>query len=183
VASVGPAAPEAVGRRFTDLPRRLALTFKVFFRRLQLDEELASGLDPAGHPARAFRAAQLLRPKDRRRLATSLERLVDDVDWERQFRFSPAVPFQHDQVAEARSTLLSLAHTLRSSERIRARGAAMVLMLLEDPVSPLYGGTARGALHLQAQTALDYLVGQRQPNQESSAGTASLTAGGRNGCA
>jgi hypothetical protein len=181
VASVGPAAPEAVSRRFTGLARRLALTLEVFFRRLQLDEELASGLDPAGHPARAFRAAQLICPRYRRRLATSLERLVDDVDGERQFRFSPAVPFQHDQVAEARSILLSIARTLRSAERVRARGTALVLMLLEDPASPLYSGTARGALQLQAQTSLDYLAGQRQPNQERWPGTTSLTAGGPNG--
>jgi hypothetical protein len=104
----------------------------------------------------------LLRPRYRRRLAGSVERLVDELDADRRWRLSPAVPFLHDQVAEARPSLLSLAHALRAAERVRPRGAAMVLMLLEDPASPLYTGTARGALQLEAQTALDCLLGQRQ---------------------
>jgi hypothetical protein len=180
VASIGPAATRPRRRRFADFGRLQALRLTVFVRRVELDEELASGLDPASHPAHTLRAAQLLRPRSRRRLASTLERLVDESDAQRVTRLSPAVPFLPHQVGEARATLLSLVQALRGDVRIRPRGAAMVLGLLEDPTSALYSGVARGALQLQAQTALECLLGERQLSSGSPLSPATAR-GGSNG--
>jgi hypothetical protein len=92
-------------------------------------------------------------------LAVSLERLIKELDADRGWWFSAAIPFMRDQAAEARGTLLLLARALRTAERVHPRGVAMVDKLLRDPSSsPLYVRTARGALQLRAQTALACLV-------------------------
>lgn len=158
MASVDSAASRPLGRRLADLARRQALKLRVFAWRTQLDEELARGVDPGSRPALALRAAQLLRPRYRRLMAASLERLIEELDADRDWRFSPAIPFVRDRVGEARGTLLSLAEALRAAEHVQPRGVATVSNLLNDPASPLYVGTARGALQLQAQAALDYLL-------------------------
>lgn len=174
MASIGPAATRPRRPRFADFGRLQALRLTVFVRRVELDGELASGLDPASHPARALRAAQLLRPRSGRRLASALKRLVEELDSQAPPRLSPAVPFLVDQVGKARAILLSLVHALRADLPIRPRGAALVRALLEDPASALYSGTARGALRLQAQTALDCLLGERQPSAGSRRSSAAI---------
>jgi hypothetical protein len=150
-----------------DLARRPALKLRVFIRRTRLDEELAEGIDPGSRPALALRAIQLVRPRYRRRLAGSVERIVADFDADRGFWLSAAVPFLRDQVAEARGTLLALANALRTAERVHPRGVALVSRLLLDPASsPLYVRSARGALQLKAQAALDCLLSERQAREE-----------------
>jgi hypothetical protein len=125
-----------------------------------LDAELAAGADPNSTETLRLRATQLLRPRYRRRLARAVQHLVHELDGQRGPRLSSAIPFLRDQVAEARSTLLSLARVLSASERVHPRGVAMVWRLLSDPASPLYLRTAAGALERHAQLALDCLVGQ-----------------------
>lgn len=180
MASVDPGAARRPSRRPADLARRQALKLRVLVRRTQLDQEIAAGVDPGSRPALALRAAQLLRPRNRRRLAASLERLIEELDADRDW-FSAAIPFLRDQVAEARGTLLSLARALRVAERIQPRGLAMVDRLLRDPDSPLYVRSARGALQLQARTALDCLLGQRQAWPEAWSASSLSTDGGGSG--
>jgi hypothetical protein len=154
------AARQLQGRPLADLGRRPALRLRVLATRGHLDGQLAAGADPDGTETLKLRAAQLLRPRYRRRLATAVEHLVDELEVHRGHRLSSAVPFLRDQVAEARSTLVSLASVLRASERVHPRGVAMVWRLLSDPASPLYLRTAPGGLERHAQVALDCLVGQ-----------------------
>jgi hypothetical protein len=167
VASVGSVPARPCGRRVLDLARRQVLRLHVLVLHSRLDRALAGGADPASQAALGLRAAQLLRPRYRRRLAASVERLVDDLDANRGWWLSAAIPYLHDQGAEARGTLLSLAFALRASERVQPRGVAMVDKLVRDPTSsPLFVRTARGALQLQAQTALECLLGQRLADPE-----------------
>jgi hypothetical protein len=160
VASGGSVAARPLGRRLLDLARRRqVLRLQVLVSRTRLAWELADGADPASRPVLAQRAAQLLRPRYRRRLAVSLERLIKELDADRGWWFSAAIPFMRDQAAEARDTLLLLARALRTAEQVHPRGVAMVDKLLHDPASsPLYVRTARGALQLRAQTALACLL-------------------------
>jgi hypothetical protein len=181
VASIDSVARKPLGRRLADLGRRQGLKLRVLAMRTRLDEELAAGVDPNSGPALALRAAQLLRPRYRRRLAAAVEHLVDEVDAHWGPRLSSAVPFRHDQVAEARGTLLSLAQVLRASEGVQPRGVAMVWQLLSDPASPLYLRTARGALEGQVQAALDSLVGQPWTSPGGSVARSPSALGGSNG--
>ena len=118
------------------------------------------GEDPASDPALALRADQLRSDRHRRRLAGWIERLVREVDLSgaRPSAISAAVPVVGDQVRPARESLLSVAQTLRLAEQVSPRGVAMVERLLTNADSVIYTVSARGALELQIQMALDYLV-------------------------
>jgi hypothetical protein len=92
-----------------------------------------------------------------------VEHLVDDLDSDPGAYVSSAVPFQLDQVAEARGTLRALAGALRDVDSVDPRGVAMTLRLITDPTSPLYVRTARGALQLRAHAALSRLLAESHP--------------------
>jgi hypothetical protein len=160
VAHIESVAALPLGRQLADLGRRSALELRVWVSRLQLDEELIAGAPSTSRPALALRATQLLDLKNRRRLAASLERLIDDFD-SHSPQLSAAVPFQRDQVAEARAVLPWLAYELRTAENIQPRGVAMVDKLMRDTTGPLYVRGPRGALRCRAQEAYDCLVGDQ----------------------
>jgi hypothetical protein len=142
-----------------ELARRLLLRLHVALFRWRLDEEIAAGADPRARPDLALRAAQLVRPRYRRRLAGCVEKLVAEYDANRGWWLSAAVPFLRDQVGEARETLLAIASALRANGPVGPRGVAMLSKLLMDSGSPLYVRSANGALHLKAQAALRHLKG------------------------
>jgi hypothetical protein len=148
--------------RFLD---RQALRIRVRWSHWSLDASLVLGIDPASDPALAVRAAQLRSPRHRRRLAAWVERLAREPDAP-VGGISAAVPIAHAQVAEARDSLLYLADLLRHADEVRARGIAMVERLLSDASSVIYMDSARGALELQLQAALDCLAGDRQATPE-----------------
>ncbi|HKH42511.1 MAG TPA: hypothetical protein VKA41_11745 [Solirubrobacterales bacterium] len=106
---------------------------------------------------------QLVRSRYRRRLAASVEHLVDDLESDPGSYMSSAVSFRVDEVAEARTTLMSLAGALRDVDPIDPRGVAMTLRLITDPTSPLYVRTAPGGLQREAQAALEHLLASSQP--------------------
>jgi hypothetical protein len=166
-------APAGLG----ELGRRLALRVHVFFGRSRLDEQLAAGADPGAQPELTLRAAQLVRPRQRRRLAARAEWLVAEYDAERGWWLSAAIPCLRVQVREARGTLLSLAEALRAADRIQPRGVALLSKLLSDPASPLYVHTPSGALLLRAQTALEYL-GEELAERGARSATSLSTGGG-----
>jgi hypothetical protein len=146
--------------------RHLALRARVRAFHWRLDAELAAGFDPAGRPTLCVRAGQLLSLRHRRRLAAWLERLVEEADSARVSAFSAAVPIAHQGIREARASLLFLAHLLRHAEHVRPRGVAMVELLLRDGNSVVYVPSARGAVELRMQTALNCLVGERRADPE-----------------
>jgi len=87
----------------------------------RLDAQLAAGLDPQSDPALALRAKRLIRARNRRRLARSVEHLIEEVDADRNWWLSAAVPFLRDQVVEARGTLMALARARASENDGRRR--------------------------------------------------------------
>jgi hypothetical protein len=145
--------PTAVRRR---LRPRLPLGLVTWWARAHLDRELAAGANPAAEPRRAYRAQQLTEMRTRRRVASGIERVVNQA--QRSWRgASSGVPLQRRAVIGARPALLTLARALVTAGTVRARGVALGLLLLTDGSSPLYFAADAQALTdagLAAVTAL-----------------------------
>jgi hypothetical protein len=164
VSSVHPAPRVSFVRNVVEAARLWWCRVAVFLFRGRLDAELASGADPASDRVLTLRARQLLTARHRRRIGVSVQRLVDDLDSSDPGSYlSSAVPFQLEQVAEARATLLSLAGALRDVDPVNPLGVAMALRLITDPESPLYVPAATGALELRAHAALRSLLAETHP--------------------
>ena len=140
------------------LARGSALWIRVQWSYRSLDDRLVAGSDPASDPALAMRAARLRSARYRRRLAASIERLMQEPRADRWSGMSAAVPVVRDQVTAARDSLSLLARMLRDAEDVRPRGVATVVRLLTDANSVVYTDSARGALELQVQAALRFLA-------------------------
>jgi hypothetical protein len=140
------------------LARGPALWIRVQWSHRSLDDRLVAGSDQASDPALAMRAARLRSARYRRRLAASIERLMQEPRADRWSGMSAAVPVVRDQVTAARDSLSLLARMLRGAEDVRPRGVAMVERLLTDANSVVYTDSARGALELQVQAALRFLA-------------------------
>ena len=155
-------------QKLADFAGRQALRARVGWSHWSLDGRLVAGDDPASDPALALRAEQLCTGRHRCRLAAWVERLARESDGGGTRGVSATVPVVREQVTEARESLLTLADIFRSAEEIRPRGVAMVERLLTDSGSVVYTDSARGAVELQVQIALDYLVGNREAIAEAS---------------
>jgi hypothetical protein len=138
-----------------------SLRLQVRWSQWSLDERLASGVDPGSDPALLLRARQLRSQRHRSRLATWVERLVDESDAPQTAGLTSKVPIVREKVAEARESLLAVAELLRHGEQLRPRGIAMVERLLTDGESPLYRDAVRGAVALQVRAALNRMVGEQ----------------------
>lgn len=104
-------------------------------RRLGLNRALAEGADPTASPLLAARAAQLVRPANRRRLASSLERLALAAEGQAtRFRVMP----QRRTLQANRFALLDLAARLRKGGLLYARGIAILELVLIDGTGPTY---------------------------------------------
>jgi hypothetical protein len=116
--------------------RRLLLCACTRLRRPWLDGTIARGVERPGDRALALREAQLVRPRERRRLALRFERIL--AQRARPVGPSSAVPVDHRAVEIAKPVLIELILALRSSGRVEARGVALGWRLLTDPCSPIY---------------------------------------------
>jgi hypothetical protein len=167
VASASGSRPDRrPGWRMAVAAKHSALRLRVRLFHWGLDSSLAEGVDPASVPALAVRSAQLLSPRHRRRLAASVERLVREAERTPPPSFSVALGIARDQVVEARASLLFAGHLLRHVEPTGPRGVAILERLLTDGASVVYLPSARGALELQVQRALDCLVGADMASPE-----------------
>jgi hypothetical protein len=155
-------------QQLADFAEHQALRARVGWSHWSLDAMLVAGDDPARDPALALRAEQLRTGRNRRRLAAWVERLARESDGAGTRGVSATVPVVREEVTEARDSLLTLAYILRNAEDVRPRGVAMVERLLTDAGSVVYTDSARGAVELQVQIALDYLVGDRGATAEAS---------------
>jgi hypothetical protein len=129
---------------------------RVALRHAQLDRRLAAGEPSAGDRAMTVRAWQLTRPRMRRQLADSLERVVHDCDGAQPAE-GAAGGARHAEVRVARGEMLWLAARLRDGRPVSAHGVALVLRLLSDGASPLYADAPRHALWRAVHEATDAL--------------------------
>jgi hypothetical protein len=137
---------------------QLAVRLRARLHAPSLDRELASGIAPWRSPLHAARALQLTGDRNRRGLARSLERLVEQTQRPRsQYRGAVVYPCR-EQVIEALSPLLTVAGRLRSADPVDARGMARLNILLSDGSGPCYVRIRRNALTDALQEILQWLT-------------------------
>jgi hypothetical protein len=100
-------------------------------RSSELDRRLAAGVPPGFKRRADLRARRLLLPLPRRRMASSLRRLVHDAD---RPRASVCVPSRPSMC----STLEKLADRLDGTQPVDVRGVALTRLLLTDGAGLLY---------------------------------------------
>jgi hypothetical protein len=126
---------------------------------LDLDRRLAAGVPPEAAAALTLRAGILLRPRERKRMAGGLRKLIGFA------RRPPAVPagvvVARAEVAEAARRLEALAARLEGAEPVDVRGVALARLLITDGAGPLYVPGRPGALSAAVEEALDALAFQR----------------------
>jgi hypothetical protein len=133
-----------------DPPRRfrsqLAVRLRARLHAPSLDRELASGIAPWRSPPHAARALALTGGRNRRGLARSLERLIEQAHQPRGLYRGAVVEPCREQVLEALPVMLGVAGRLRSADPIDARGTARLRILLSDGSGPCYVRIRRNAL-------------------------------------
>jgi hypothetical protein len=113
--------------------------------RARLDRDLAAGRSPDSSRGHARRAARLVAPRCRRRLADGLERLIAAAEAPRPLLTAAVAP-SRVEVRAARPRLEALAARLRDDRPVAVRGVALVSLLLTDGGSPAYAPRRPGAL-------------------------------------
>jgi hypothetical protein len=136
--------------------RSIRLRIMQRLRRWELTRALADGADVLSDALLAVRARDLTGSKERRRIASGIDKLLDAAE-QRSFRFSAAAPFDGAAVLEARDELRTLAAHLRSDEPVDARGVALADVLLTDTDSAVYPPTDTDRLRAATRTAINAL--------------------------
>jgi hypothetical protein len=121
---------------------RLILRLQVVLQAPDLDAELAAGIRPSTSAAHQVRADHLMRLRVRRRIATALNRAVDDAS--RPVRHGTSqVPLCRDAVQHCSGKIRELATLVATMDNPRPRGVAIAFQLAFD---------GRGALFFQPDT-------------------------------
>lgn len=141
------------------------LRARVLARRGALDEALAGGASPSGTAALALRARQLVSTDSRRRVAASIEQLVDMAELAPCPLVTP-IPIARREILQLRPSLLGLAAYLRTDRPVYAQGVARLWVLLTDGTSPVYAPRPGRRLHHAIQAAAEALDGNWRGAQQ-----------------
>jgi hypothetical protein len=124
----------------------IELRIRVAARRVALTQELADGADPSASRELALRARQLTGPGERRSLARTLQRTIEDARRPALGRVA-VLPIRRRAVIEAEEPLRMMIERLRDPGPVNAEGMALIHRMITDGTSsPLYIATAPGAL-------------------------------------
>jgi len=115
--------------------RRDRLT--AWMRAQSLDEQLARGESPDDGRARSARAALLVSPRTRERLARCWEGLLDRAQQPSGVP-GPHVPLPRARILATADDIRAVAAALRARRPVPARGVAMANLLVRDGTGPLY---------------------------------------------
>ena len=126
-------------------------------RGLKLDRALAAGADPSTSPLLAARAAQLVDPGTRQRIAACLEQFASTADRPRSR--VQTLPLQ-SAVRPNQEAVLALARTLRHPQLYYAHGIAMLELVLADGTGPAYTDPTGEGLARQLALAVQALTGR-----------------------
>jgi hypothetical protein len=122
-------------------PARLApsnVRFRVRLQRHKLDRQLAMGADPNTNALLRERARQILTEKNRRSIAASLRRFLDDAS-SRPRPFSSRVPIARKAICDSRWDIEEIIRRLNAPTYFCPQGLAQLSLLLTDGASPLFG--------------------------------------------
>src|SRR5262245_50365371 len=136
----------------------LGVRLRTFVTRANLDSLIAGGADTSSRPELQLRAAQLARPRPRRRYANSLRNVIAAAEAPPRGLYGAEVAVNRREVLAARSVMLDLAEALEGSDPVDPRGVAITAATLRDGNSPLYTHTADGELARQVVAARDGLL-------------------------
>jgi hypothetical protein len=127
------------------------------WRHARLDEELATGVDPASSSQLSSRAAQLQSPEVRSRLANAIVKRLGKAHEPNLGRFTRAGHRQHAEIREYADNLRALVERLRDDRPLDLQGIALTARLVDDRSSPLHrrGAVSLGSAVLSARLALD----------------------------
>lgn len=102
-----------------------------------LDGELAAGMNPSVSAAHRLRADHLRRRPVRRRIATALERAVEDA-CHPDLPGTPQVPLRREAIHRCRREIQALAKAVATADQPRTQGVAIAFQLAFDGGSPLF---------------------------------------------
>lgn len=125
---------------------------KAFVGRLELDQRLAAGTDPAASPELARRAQVLSRWRVQHALADALEGVVVEAVAPPRMHGAD-IPVQREEVLAAQRDLLRLAAALRAVPGPSVRATAAASLLVTDGSSPVFSPHPPGTLRAAAFTA------------------------------
>jgi hypothetical protein len=125
----------------------------VYLHAARLDRELAAGESPDSSAALSLRAQTLIGSSARSKLASYIERLVDEAR-RPLVPLTPGVPICQQAIRASRATLLELAERLASPAPIDARGVAYAGVLLTASDGPASGGRGSDDLQPALQAAI-----------------------------
>src|SRR4051794_11466759 len=103
----------------------------------KLDAELAAGIRPSVSAAHQARADHLLRRDVRHRVASALNRAVDDA-YGPAWLLTPQAPLSREAVRRCAGQIRELAHLVASLESPRTQGVAIASQLAFDGRGPLF---------------------------------------------
>jgi hypothetical protein len=138
------------------LEPRFVVRLRARASRLKLDRALAGGADPSASPLLAARAAQLVDPSTRKRIAGCLEQFAFTAD--RPPSRVKTLPLR-GAVRPNQDALLHIARTLRDGQLQYARGIAMLELVLADGAGPAYTDPTGDGLAHQLALAVQALTG------------------------
>ncbi len=110
---------------------------RVRLRRDGLDRRIAAGENTHGDADLGRRAAQLTRPGTRRRIAATIDRLIDEAAAP-PAPFSSKVPLARGAIVTCAPRLCEIAGRLDGDQEVAARGVAQAAMLVHEGDSPLF---------------------------------------------
>ncbi|MBS1895582.1 MAG: hypothetical protein JST59_30140 [Actinobacteria bacterium] len=123
-----------------------------------LDRRLAAGADPAVGPDLTLRAAQLIEPDTRQRIATVLDRIIEEAAGP-PAPFSSRVPLARTAILACAPRICEIAGRLEGEAPVAAQGVAQATILVHDGDSPLFStSTTDIALNRHLAGIIDALV-------------------------
>ena len=140
--------PPAVPARSAPHRPGLALLW-ARLRAFSLDRDLREGAPTWQSPTHAVRSLQLTSDRRRRRLARSLERLLEAAEQPRALFSGAVVPPRRDQVRGAKPVIGEIVERLRCPGPVAAKGMVMLRDLLADGSGPCYAKIRPDALNCQ----------------------------------
>ncbi len=122
-----------------------------------LDRHLESGADPDASVLLSLRAAALIAPSRRHRLALALCRLASDAE-RSPHPFDARASLARRDILEVRELIDEVVALLRCRSPANPAGVARVQVLLRDGMSPLYRRHTTPALRDRLEAAVEALA-------------------------
>ena len=139
---------------------RLALRLKVYLTRGRLDRGIAAGSAVAGSEELQLRSRQLIDPRNQRRIARDLRRVVEYADRPSSGTVMTTVMIDAPSVRRGRWALGELAEQLERAGVVDPHGVALARELLSDGTSPLFNRHADRTIARAARDIRDALDGR-----------------------